>query len=200
MIRILACGLGVALSLAPMARAQDGSSTSPSAKEKELPDAPKPNIVIHPLPKLFVLPDAHYRGPMPSGGFYKDGDNVRPRFGFRQVADQHFWIMAVAVPGAASAFDAVSTLHAVSLGHSDANPLLGSHPTAGRVAGIKLGMGVLSATCAYFVKRSNMQDDYAGVKRDDFPPRWWVMALVAPALYIAAGAHNLTLGRVKPQK
>ena len=33
----------------------------------------------------------------------------------------------------------------VSLGHGDVSLLFGSHPTAGRVAGIKLGIGVLQA-------------------------------------------------------
>jgi len=199
MNRMLACWLCFALLLVPVVSAQDDGTTAPPAKRKELPDAPKPNLVIGPSPKLFLLPASHYQGPLPSRGFYKDGDDIRPRFGFRQVADQRYWTVAVAVPAAASIFDAVTTLRAASLGHPDANPLMGSHPTAGRVAGIKLGTGLLTAVSAYFLKKSDMQEDYMGARHDGFPPRWWVMALVAPAVYFAAGAHNLTLGRVKPQ-
>jgi hypothetical protein len=66
------------------------------------------------------------------------------------------------------------------------------------VAGIKLGFTVLNSTCVYILKRGNMREDYEGVKHGGFPPRWWVMSLVAPAVWIAAGVHNATLGRVKP--
>ena len=199
MTRMLACWLCFGLILAPGVIAQDGGSTAPPAKQKELPDAPKPNLIINASPKLFLLPAPSYRGPLPTGGFYKDGDDIRPRFGFRQVADQRYWTLAVGVPAAASIFDAVTTLRAASLGHPDANPLMGSHPTAGRVAGIKLGTGLLTAVSAYFLKKSDMKEDYMGARHDGFPPRWWVMALAAPGVYLAAGAHNLTLGRAKPQ-
>jgi hypothetical protein len=208
--RVLASLLAVALLFAPVVRAQDSSSTlpavrndnsspSPSAKNEELPDAPKPSgtLVFGPNGPP---PAQGYKGPMPSRGFYKDGDYMRPRFGFRQVADGNFWTLAFALHAAASTFDAVSTLHAASLGHADANPLFGAHATPGRVAGIKLGVAALSMTGLYVAKKSDMQDSYEGVKRTDFPPRWWVMALFAPALYFAAGAHNATLGRIQPPK
>ena len=199
MTRMLACWLGFVLMFAPVLSAQENGSTSAKAREKELPDAPKPNLIINASPKLFLLPAPGYKGPMPSHGYYKDGDDIRPRFGFQQIADQRFWTLGVVLPAAASAFDAITTLHAASLGHPDANPLFGSHPTAGRVAAVKLGAGCLVSMATYFVKKEDMQNDYIGAKRDGFPPRWWVLALLSPALYIAAGAHNLTLGRVKPQ-
>jgi len=193
MTRMLACCLSFALFLAPEVGAQDAGSTTSAAKKKELPDAPKPN------PTPFLMPVVGYRGPMPSHGFYHEGDDIHPRFGFRQVADQRYWTVAVALPAAASVFDAVTTLHAVSLGHLEANPLFGAPPTPGRIAGIKLGAAVLTSTCSYMLKRSDMRDDYEGVKREGFPGRWWVTTLVAPALWLGVGIHNATLHRVPPQ-
>jgi hypothetical protein len=193
--KMLACWLSFALLFTPVGCAQDGGSTAPSAKKKELPDAPKPNID----PAIFELPAMNYRGPMPSRGYYKHGDDILPRFGFRQVADQRYWTLGVVLPAAASALDAVTTLRAVSLGHPEANPVLGSSPGPGRVAGIKLGIVALFATGSFFMKRSAMQDDYKGIKREGFPGRWWVMSVIGSALWIGVGAHNATLGRVPSQ-
>jgi len=185
----LASLLAVALLFAPVMQAQQASPASAEStaeKVKLLERSP------------FLPPAPGYKGPMPSGGFRKEPDGLSPRFGFRQVADKHYWLTAVVLPSAASAFDAVSTFHAVSLGHPDANPLFGSHPTAGRVAGIKLGVGILQAMGIYRLKKYDMEADYEGEKHEEFPPRWWKMALFAPALFFAAGGYNYTLGRVKP--
>lgn len=195
MTRILAGTLALALVFLPLARAQDGGSASPNEKKKELPDAPKPHID----PAIFELPAVNYKGPMPSRGYYLHGDDILPRFGFRQVADQRYWTLGVMLPAAASALDAVTTLRAVSLGHPDANPLFGANPGPGRVAAIKIGVTAIFATGSYFMKRSAMQDDYKGIKREGFPGRWWVMSVIGSALWIGLGAHNATLGRVHPQ-
>jgi len=167
--------------------AKDASTNSAVTTKKELPDHP-----------IYQLPALSYKGPLPSHGYYMHGDEIYPRFGFRQVADTNFWALAVALPGAATSFDAMTTFHAISLGNVEGNPLLGPHPTPARVAGIKLGASVLNATSLYVLKREDMRYDYKGWKRDGFPPRWSIMAWVAPALWCALGAHNLTLGRVPP--
>jgi hypothetical protein len=136
---------------------------------------------------------------MPSHGFSHDGDEFHPRFGFRQVADQRYWTLGVALPAAASALDAVTTLRAVSLGHPEANPLFGAKPGPGRVAAIKIGVTALFATGSYILKRSAMRDRYEGIKRDDFPGHWWLLSAVGSALWIGVGVHNATLGRAHPQ-
>src|SRR5271168_3573679 len=178
--RVLAFWLAVSLLLAPQVCAQDSGSAPPAVKSdsgsglppvqnKELPDAPKPQAKIYRDP----IPARGYRGPMPSHGFRQKDGGASPQFGFRQVADKNYWYMAVVLPSAASAFDGISTFHGISLGNSEVNPLLGSHPKAGVVAGLKLGAGVVQAVCLYHLKKADMQNDYAGVKRDEFPPRWW---------------------------
>jgi len=195
MNRMLASWLILALVITPTVNAQNGSPAPPPAKKNDLPDAPTPRID----PAVFELPAMNYRGPMPSRGYYKHGDDVMPRFGFRQVADQQYWLLGVALPAGASAFDAVTTLRAVSLGHPEANPLFGSKPGPGRVAAIKLSVTALFAVGTYFLKRSAMRDKYKGIKREGFPGRWWVMSAFGSALWIGVGAHNATLGRVHAQ-
>src|SRR5208282_4857289 len=182
--RVVASLLAVALMFAPVVSAQDSGSNSTTAKGKQLPDAPEPNL--RPAwSSNGPMPAQGYKGPMPSHGYYRDGDAYYPRFGFRQVADKHYWLMAVVLPSAASAFDAAATFHAVSLGHAEGNPLLGSRPTVGRVAGVKLGVGILQAIGIYRLKKHDMEADYAAEKHDgEFPPRWWKTALFAPALFL----------------
>src|SRR5208282_2774914 len=180
--RVVASLLAVALMFAPVVSAQDSGSNSTTAKGKQLPDAPEPNL--RPAQSSNgPLPAQGYKGPMPSHGYYRDGNDYYPRFGFRQVADKHYWLMAVVRPCAASALDAVARFHAVSLGNTEANPLLGSHPTPGRVAGIKLGLGVFQAIGLYHLKKWDMEADYVGGKPEEYWPRWWKTALFAPALY-----------------
>ena len=174
-------------STAPVAAARDAAAKTVVAANNELPDRP-----------LHQLPTPSYKGPLPSHGYYLRDGEIYPKFGFRQVADKNFWMLAVALPAAASAFDGVTTFHAIALGNSEGNPLFGAHPIPGRVAGIKAGVGFLSATSMYFLKREDMQYDYKGWKRDGFPGRWSKMALLAPAFWLALGAHNLTLGRQPP--
>ena len=171
----------------PAAGAQDGAASSSAVTASELPDRPVPR-----------LPAVNYTGPMPSRGFYVQDGETYPRFGFRQVADKNFWILAVALPGAASALDGVTTFRAISLGNSEGNPIFGRHPTPLRVAGIKLGALSLTSTTLYFLKREDMRNDYKGWKRDGFPPRWSRMALLPTAFWLALAANNLSLGRVSP--
>jgi len=179
--------IGVFLFPSMLCAQQSSGNADNSASSKGLPDRPP-----------YLLPALSYKGPLPTHGYYVRDGEMYPRFGFRQVADRKFWLLAVALPAAATAFDGVTTFRAVSLGNSEGNPLFGSHPTPARVAGIKLGVGFVSATSLYFLKREDMKYDYKGWKRDGFPPRWSKMALVAPALWFALGAHNLSLGRVPP--
>ena len=176
--------LAAALMFPPILCAQQAASSDASAKSTDLPDRP----ILQP-------PAAGYKGPMPSRGYYTQDGETYPRFGFRQVADKNYWTLAVVLPSAASAFDSVTTFRALSRGNTESNPLAGPHPTPARLAGIKLGVGLVEATGLYFLKKRDMENDYKGWKHEVFPPRWWKMALVAPAVWFACGGYNLSLGR-----
>ena len=171
-------------------RAQDSKTPSIVATEKELPDAPKKQ------PQAFdnrgPLPSAIYKGPLPANGFRQKGDEYEPRFSFRQVADQKYWFAGVVAPSIASAFDGYATIRAVSMGNTEVNPIFGTHPGVGRIASIKIGFTALNSVCVYILKKKDMRSRYNGTVIEG--PRWWHLAMVSPALWLAAGAYDYSLG------
>ena len=176
--------------LIPGVRAQDSKPPVAPAPERELPDAPKKKLYV--FDNHGPLPSAIYKGPLPANGFRQKADDWEPQFSFQQVADKKFWFAGVVAPSIASAFDGYATMRAVSMGNTEVNPLFGTHPGVGRIAGIKIGFTALNSICVYILKKKEMRSRYNGVITEG--PRWWHLAMVTPALWLSAGAYDYSLG------
>jgi len=81
----------------------------------------------------------------------------RAKFGFRQVANRKFWLIAAGMYASAF-YDVEGAQHCIRVrACKEANPILGQ--TRGRQYGVKLGITTAALIPVYYLKRLDMQDN-----------------------------------------
>jgi hypothetical protein len=101
----------------------------------------------------------------------------------KKVADKKFWSVMLA-SGAAALFNGITAINnqrKCPLSCVEKNPLLGRHPTVGRVVAVGLSFEVLKGGTSYLIKR----------KYGDRSP-WFAPQLVSVPMNIAAGFREIS--------
>ena len=109
----------------------------------------------------------------------------RAKFGFRQVANRKFWLIAAGMYASAF-YDVEGAQHCIRVrACKEANPILGQ--TRGRQYGVKLGITTAALIPVYYLKRLDMQDNAEG-RKSPFP--WWAAAQMVTGTNLVTGTVN----------
>lgn len=96
-----------------------------------------------------------------------------------KVLDRQFVLFTLAEFGATVA-DIESTMHALTSGYHEDNPLLGSQPSRAKLYGIGMPSAALVAFCSYEFK-----------KLAPYSRRWMIPPILAGSVHGGAAIHNL---------